>query len=94
MVVSLSSLGVFTNVEGRKFMRFFSLFPLHLQSIADLENAARLATVFAEAYTNDTLSQVDNFLKVEKKIFFVGRLWGRQTSIIRIYSLVVEFSDN
>jgi len=33
-------------------------------SIADLENAARLATVFAEAYTNDTLSQVDNFLKV------------------------------
>ena len=54
-------------------MRFFSLFPLHLQSIADLENAARLATVFAEAYTNDTLSQVDNFLKVEKNnAFCVG----------------------
>ena len=74
-MVSLSSLGVFTNVEWRKFMRFFfSLFPLHLQSIADLENAARLATVFAEAYTNDTLSQVDNFLKVEKIMHLVVRV--------------------
>ena len=75
-MVSLSSLGVFTNVEWRKFMSFFSLFPLHLQSIADLENAARLATVFAEAYTNDTLSQVDNFLKVEKNNAFCRQAMG------------------
>jgi len=33
-------------------------------SIEELENGAQLASVFAEAYTNDTLTRVDNFLKV------------------------------